>query len=315
MTRATVSGAPPRRGRLIRVLGLAAGLAIVAVLVWTVAGAWGVVTSFDWQPSAGWLVLGVVLVLASFMLSALAYETILGSLHHPPPPVLATVSAWARSLLGRYVPGNVLMLVGRAVMAQAHGVPRRVTLAATTYEQVIALAAAALLAVVALLDVGGGSAVGPFAWLVLAVPLGALLLHPRVFGPVSAWALRRAGRAPLAVLLSLRRVVLMLGWYLVTSAFLGVGVWALVRGAGGPAIGNPVGVASGFLLAFVVSMLVFVVPSGLGVRDAVFTLVLSRQVPVGVAAALSVGSRLALIAIELVFVGLAALAGRGGSRA
>ena len=54
-----------------------------------------------------------------------------------------------------------------------------------------------------------------------------------------------------------------------------------MRGIGGPEIGNPVGVASGFLLAFVVSMLVFIVPSGLGVRDAMLALVLSRQGPGG----------------------------------
>jgi len=294
----------------VRWAGLVAGLVILAILAWTVVDAWGVVTSFDWQPSAGWLVLAVVLALASLMLSALAYEAILGALHHPPPPVLATVSAWARSLLGRYVPGNVLMVVGRAVMAEAHGVPKRVTVAATTYEQVIALVAASLLAVVALLDVGSDSPVGPAVWLVLAVPLVAVLLHPRVFGPVSGWAFRKIGREPLAVLMPFRRVVVMVGWYVVTSGLLGLSVWAFMRGIGGPDIGDPVGVASGFLLAFVVSMLVFIVPSGLGVRDAMLALVLSRQVPGGVAVALSVGSRLFLIAVELVFVGLAAVAGR-----
>ena len=143
--------------RWVRLAGLAAGLAIIAALAWTVVDAWDVVTSFDWQVSAGWLALAVVLALGSLLLSALAYEAILGGLHHPAPPVVSTVSAWARSLLGRYVPGNVLMVVGRAVMAEAHGVPKRITVAATTYEQVIALVAASLLAVVALLEVGSGS--------------------------------------------------------------------------------------------------------------------------------------------------------------
>jgi len=294
----------------VRWAGLAAGLAIIAALAWTVVDAWDVVTSFDWQPSPGWLALAVALALASLVLSALAYEAILGGLHHPAPPVAATVSAWARSLLGRYVPGNVLMVVGRAVMAGAHGVPKRITVAATTYEQVIALVAASLLAVVALFDVGSGSSVGPAAWLVLGVPLAAVLLHPRVFGPASAWALRRVHREPLSALLPFGRVLLMVGWYLVTSALLGLSVWAFMRGVGGPGIGDPMGVASGFLLAFVVSMLVFVVPSGLGVRDALLALVLARQVPGGVAVALSVGSRLFLIAVELVFVALAAAAGR-----
>ena len=72
--------------------GLVAGLVIIALLVWTVVDAWDVVTSFDWQPSAGWLVLSVVLALASLTLSALAYEAILGGLHRPAPPRRAPCS-------------------------------------------------------------------------------------------------------------------------------------------------------------------------------------------------------------------------------
>lgn len=302
------------RRNLMRALGLMAGLLIIIALAYTVFSAWDVITSFDWQPSIGWLALGVLLVLVSLFLSALAYEGILGGLHHPAPPVRATVAAWAKSLLGRYVPGNVLMVVGRAVMAQAHGVPRMVTLAATTYEQIIALAAAAMLAVVSLLDIGSSSAVGPAAWLVLGVPLVTLLMHPRVFGPASTWLLAKVRRPPLGALMPFRRVILMMFWYLVTSALLALGVWAMMRGIGGPAIGDPIGVASGFLLSFVISMLVFVVPSGLGVRDAIFALVLSRQVPGEVAIALSVLSRLLLIAVELLFVSLAAAWGRGAAR-
>ncbi len=298
----------------MRWAGLAVGVLIVAALAWTVVRAWPVVTAFDWQLSPGWLVLAVVLGFASLGLSALAYEAILGGLHRPAPPVLATVSAWARSMLARYVPGNVLMFVGRAVLAEAHGVPKRVTLAATVYEVVLAVAAAALLAVVALLDIGSASAVGPVAWLVLAVPLAVLLMHPRVFGPASAWTLRRVGRERLQALLPFGRVMMMVSWYLVSSALIGFSVWAFMRGVGGPDIGDPVGVASGFLLAFVVSMAVFIVPSGLGVRDAMLALVLARQVPGGVAIALSIGSRLFLIAIELVFVIVATVAGRGRGR-
>mgnify|MGYP003350287360 CR=1 FL=1 len=130
----------------------------------------------------------------------------------------------------------------------------------------------------------------------------------------SRWIQLCRRRPPLGALLPFGRVVVMMGWYLVTSALLALGVWALMRGIGGPAIGNPLEVASGFLLAFVISMLVFVVPSGLGVRDAIFALVLSRQVPGEVAIALSVISRLMLIAVELVFVALAAAWGRGVGR-
>ncbi len=47
----------------VRWAGPAAGLAILGVLVGTVADAGAVVAAFDWQPSVGWLALAVVLAL------------------------------------------------------------------------------------------------------------------------------------------------------------------------------------------------------------------------------------------------------------
>ncbi len=80
--------------------------------------------------------------------SALGYGAIVDRLHHPGPPPLVTLSIWARSLLGRYVPGNVLMVLGRVVLSHERGVPRRVTLAATVYEQALSLGVAAAGAVI-----------------------------------------------------------------------------------------------------------------------------------------------------------------------
>ncbi|MEW6583813.1 MAG: UPF0104 family protein, partial [Actinomycetota bacterium] len=70
----------------------------------------------------------------------------------------------------------------------------------------------------------------------------------------------------------------------------------------------------GFLLAFTVSMLAFVFPSGLGVREGAFALVLATRLPDEVAMTLAVAARLALTAVELGFIAAAVLVARAGRR-
>jgi hypothetical protein len=289
--------------------GLAAGLLVLGFLGWALVDGWSTVSEYDWDLEPGLLVLGCLVLVAFYLCSALGYGAIIDRLHHPGPPARVTISIWAKSLLGRYVPGNVLMVVGRVVLSYERGVPRKASLAATVYEQAltVGVAAAGAVAFVAIYEEGGGDAT---LWLLALVPLGLVALHPRVFGPLSSWLLRKAGRDPLPRLLGLRPLSGLLAWYCGTAVVLGMGIWLLVRSAAGPEAGGPAFVGLAFLLSFAVSMVAFVFPSGLGVREGAFALALAQNVPGSVAVALSVGTRLMLTLVELAFIGAVVLAGR-----
>ncbi|HMM49839.1 MAG TPA: hypothetical protein PKE32_09565, partial [Miltoncostaeaceae bacterium] len=146
----------------------------------------------------------------------------------------------------------------------------------------------------------GGTAV----WYVMLVPLGLIGLHPRIFGPVSAWGLRRLRRAPLTRLLGGGQLLALTGWYALTAAVLGLGMWLLVGSAAGSVAG------SAFLLSFTVSVVAIVVPSGLGGREGVFAVALAQNLPDGPAVAIAVGSRLVLTLVELVFIAGAVVVAR-----
>ena len=289
------------RSPLRRWGGLAAGLLVLGFLAWALVDGWSTVSSYDWNLEPWLVVLGVLVLLAFYATSALGYGAIIDRLHHPGPPALVTLSIWARSLLGRYVPGNVLMVLGRVVLSRERGVPRRATLAATVYEQALSLGVAAAAGVIWLAAYSGSG--DARRWLLVLVPLGLVLLHPRLFGPASAWVLRKAGREPLPRLLATRPLLGLLGWYTGIAALGGVGIWLLVRAAAGAEAGGPAFVGLAFLLSFAVSMIAFIFPSGLGIREGAFALALAQNVPGSVAVALSVGSRLALSLVELAFIG------------
>jgi len=295
-----------------RALGLAAGLLILAFLTLGVVMGWDRVTQYDWRWQPAEAGAGFAALVAMYLMSALGYVLILEQLAGRRVPRRLFVAVWARSILGRYVPGNVLMVASRLVLGREAGIPRRVSFAASVYEQALSLGAVAVGGVV-LIAAYGARTVGPASWLVAFVPLGLVVLHPRLFKPLTGKALQRIGREPLEVLLSGRQLAALLAWYTVVAVLLALGVGLVVRSAA-PEAGPLVYVGLSFLASFVISMLAFVFPSGLGVREGAFALALSRDLPAGVAIAASTGIRLVLTFAELLFVAVAVLLDWQGRR-
>jgi hypothetical protein len=306
---------PQGEGRLSgrrRALGLAAGLLILVFLGLGVANGWDRVTAYEWRFRPGEAAAGFAALVGMYVMSALGYVLILEQLAGRRVPRRRFVAVWARSILGRYVPGNVLMVASRLVLGREAGIARRVSFAASVYEQALSLGACAVGGVI-LIAAYGASTVGPASWLVAVVPLGVVILHPRLFGPLTVKLLARLGREPLDVLLTGRQLVALLAWYAVSAVLLALGVGLVVRSAA-PGAGPLVYVGLSFLGSFVISMLAFVFPSGLGVREGAFALALSRDLPGGVAIAASTGIRLVLTLAELAFVAVAVLVDRRGRR-
>ncbi len=178
-------GTRPPRSRRVRVavqLGIA--LLIFGFLVLTVIDQWGEIKDKGVHFHGVWLLPAGLLLLAFYGLSALAWDFILRFLGYRVGTVQAQV-AWGQPLLARYVPGSVLYVLGRVLLAERLGVPRRTTIASIVYEQAISATAAVGVAsyfVISHPDLQGQ----PLRWAVLLiVPAAIVILHPRVFQPLA----------------------------------------------------------------------------------------------------------------------------------
>ena len=163
------------------------------------------------------------------------------------------------------MPGSVLYVLGRVLLSERAGVPRRITIASIVYEQAISATAAIVVAAYFFIthpDLQGQ----PLRWAVLLlIPLAIVVLHPRVFGPLADRVLRAFGREPLPAVISLRGVLTLLVFYALpsgsSSAF---GIYCVARSVTTIPSGDVLIVGSAQAIGYVAALVTLVAPAGLG---------------------------------------------------
>ncbi|HET7573242.1 MAG TPA: lysylphosphatidylglycerol synthase transmembrane domain-containing protein [Gaiellaceae bacterium] len=171
------------------------------------------------------------------------------------------------SMLAKYVPGGVWTPAARVVAARRYGVTDAGLVTASMLVEAGTSAVAGVLVFVVSLTWTGG--VG--GWTVpLVVAFGvlvAVLVHPRVFQPLSTRVLRRLGHPPLPPLRG-PTLLFLLAYYAFTWVVGGVGLWLLLRSVGDDASASTIVFLGGTsCVGAIVAVLVVIAPSGLGVRE------------------------------------------------
>lgn len=294
--------------------GLHAGIGIMVVLgiaLALIAGL-GDFPDVEWRFRPLALALALVGFSGFLIASAEIWRRLLRALGPELRPLQAQ-EIWFVSGLGRYVPTSLLLPMLRVAMCNRDGVPGRITSATLVYEISLFLAANLALGayfVLTLPDLAGDWQ----RFVVLAIPVIALVgLQPRFFHGLADAALRRMGREPLPRSLPGRRVLEFAALYVVAMIVLGVATYALAQSV------YPVGaddlptVVGSLAVGTGVSIVAFIIPGGLGAREAGMALALSSVMPTAPAVAIAVLSRLFQLGLEVVLALLMLWLARRGS--
>ena len=301
------------RPRLRRGLEIAMVVAIAIFLAAFVASQWSSLPDHDWHFSPGWLALSAGGVVLFYFVQSEAWYLMIRALGESIDPRQAR-AIWGKSLIARYVPTNALMVVGRLVMAERQGVSKRVCLASLVYEVGLQFATAIVVGAYFVINLPQLDD-QPARYVVLAlIPIALVVFHPRIFHPLADRALRKLGRETLPQTLSLGRIVEFCAIYVVAWLAIGLGVVGFAAAVHSIELSDIAYAGAAYPVAFCVAVLTFVVPGGLGTRDAALALSLAAVLPPAVATAIAVGFRIFQTAIELLYVaGSTALARRSPS--
>ncbi|WP_254699077.1 lysylphosphatidylglycerol synthase transmembrane domain-containing protein [Rhodococcus sp. SGAir0479] len=253
------------------------------------------------------LIASTIFILLGMGAAVRAWQHTLGALGRP-VPAFDAARCYLVGQLGKYLPGSVWAFVLQAELARRAGVSRAVAFVAVLVTVGLSTAAALVVGLAglpALFRIGTTAAV---AVLVLA-PIALVCAYPPVLTRLVNVALGLLRRERLHRPLTLHKIGLAFGWSAASWTAYGVHLWLLASSLGGFGTDRLVASVGAIALAMCAGVLVFVVPSGLGVREAVIVAALTPVTDAGTALALALTSRLLFTLCEVLAGGAAALAG------
>ena len=295
---ATVSErAAPRRilRWLLQAIVVGVTLAYVISALW---GNWGEVARLNLDLNPAYLGGALGMALLYLLGRGLLWDRIVSRLVGAHPRAF-NVACWLISVLGKYVPGKVFLLVARLYMYRERGASAALVLVGTLVEAMVLFLSTALLLAGATLTTALD--VSPLLRHSLAVAALALLLvaHPRVL------------RWGISILAKLRKTELTLPEYRLADGLrwtlhmvlswlvLGTGMYLLARSLVYLPPAAVLQLTAAFAVAAVSGTFAVLAPAGIGVREAALTALLTPLMGAGPAAALAILARLWITLAEL----------------
>lgn len=246
-------------------------------------------------------------VLAGLLASALVWRALLADLEAP-LALRPALHVFFLGQLGKYVPGSVFVVAAQMELGRDQGVSRsRVGTASLLFMGV--MVAAGLLAAAVVLPFTSPDALDSYAWVLVVLVLGLVLLAPPVLSRLVAVALQVLRRDPLERPLSWRGTGTALGWALVMWGAYGVHLWLLVRAVPHDAGPSLLLLSTGaYALAWTAGFLFVISPAGAAIREAALVVALSPVLDEPGAVAVALLSRLVMTAGDLVWGAVGAAA-------
>lgn len=288
---------------------------------------WDQLQNYQWRLSPGWLVVSGLLLLASWAMEVGIWRSLL-ALVGGPMDYGPALRIWFLSAVMRYIPGNIWQPLSMTVRCQGRGVRPEATLTSVAlYQAIILLAVAPITALyIAVSGETGLGLLGDFLrgtapWLVAAtlIPVVAFLVRPQWLMALINWGLHKIGREMLDARLTSRRLLALLGVAAINWLLWGASFAALTFGLSeySPAqMGEllPFLVLS-YPIAYAIGFLSFITPSGFGVREGAFYLLLAPLMGGGVVTVAALAMRVWTTIGELIMAGISAIWERVSVRA
>jgi uncharacterized membrane protein YbhN (UPF0104 family) len=279
-----------RQSRWITAARVATGIVLFASVVVATARNWNEVRDTVGRMSLWELVLAELLVLGGLGASVFTWRWSLVELGSR-LRVLHAAKIYLVGQLGKYVPGSFWAFLVQMELAHRVGVPRSRALAASIVAAGVAVLSGLIVGLLVVPSVveSHGLQYSAVAGLVV---IFAAALSPPVLTRLVDVVMRIMRRPPLERPIRWPGMLAATAWSLVSWLAYGVSVWVLALAAGAPAGESFLLCLGGAALAMTAGFLVFIAPSGIGIREAVFVAALSPVLDSGEALSVALVVRL-----------------------
>jgi glycosyltransferase 2 family protein len=300
--------APREAGRVVSLRWARAGAQIVLIggavlfLVKTARDHAGTFSSWDAAMDWPTLLAASALVIGAFALMVLAWSASL-RWWRATVSFLSALRIWSLSNLARFIPGAVWQFAGLAALASDEGISPLAATGAVLLQQLVLLATGIVVAVMmapAWVEpiTGGLSPVATAAIAIIGLVALAILIPlgmPTIGRLLSRLAKREfAWPRPSLPAFAAYAAVLVIPWLIYAAAF-----WLFGRALLGTAAPSLEVAGGAFVASYVAGIIAVFAPAGIAVREAALVAMLAPVVDARAALVLAIGSRLWMIALEI----------------
>lgn len=291
------------RARLFTGLRVLLALLVITAVSVAVARNWAAVSADLGRIDAGTFALAAFLVCLPPILTVLGWRVLMADLGSP-LHLAPAGGIFLVGQLGKYLPGAVWSIVAQAEMGARLHIPRRRSAVVAFVTVALAAICGLIVGVPALpLLISRNDTAGTGWMLLLALPLLAVVLWPRLLNWGIDTVLRVLRREPLEHRLSGRAVLLATTCFLLAWLCSGLHAYVLARAMSSGADASTLALAtvSGFALASSLAMFSVLLPAGVGVREGLLVLLLAPVTSTASATAVVVMSRFLTVAADVLF--------------
>lgn len=278
-------------GRVALLLAVAAAVAYIAVHEWDSVRS--TIARLSWRS----LLAAVAAVIVGMLATVRSWQHVLAAMGvELPYRQAAEVNLVGQ--LGKYLPGSVWAFALQAQLSKRYGLRRSKSLITLLLSAGVTTVTALTLAIFAAPQLATKWGAG--AWLLLLGPLALLTLIPRVLTWIANLALRVIRLPRLESTLSGNQIARAIGWSVASWVCYGTHLWLLTGALARQSFDGWVVATGAFALAMSAGFIAFVLPSGIGVREAVLVAALAPVAAGGPALAIALCSRLLFTIADVV---------------
>ncbi len=270
-----------KKKKFKRIISIIKIVVVVLVLFWIgmrLSEAWNEIVKYDWQINIFWLIMASLLYLAAFFPASVLWYLSLRWMGQT-PDFFTAVNAFYTSQLGKYLPGKAMVVIIRSAMVASEKVKVSIAAVCVFYETLTMMTTGAFLA--SLVIVIWFREHYYYSLLALGtMVLSGLPLVPPIFIRILS-ILRISKYNP-----DLNRYLHAFTWRSIFTGsalmtllwiLFGISLWAAIQGIGivpGEFLANLPRYISVTALAIVLGFAVPIAPGGLGIREAVLSILL-----------------------------------------
>lgn len=278
---------------------------------------WEELQTHRWQINLPWLAASAFLLLAAWAVEIAVWlrllRTVGGQLAYWP-----AARIWFLSAIVRYIPGNVWQPLSMTLLCQRRGVKPEATVTSILLYQVIILLAVTPIAAVYFGATGNWglftdllTGFGPWLISVGLAPLVVFLVRPSLLVDVVNWVLLRFGRSALETGFARAELVFVLGLAAADWLIWGATFCALAFGLNMYTPQQMLALAPHLIavysVAYAIGLLSLITPSGLGVREGAFYLLLAPIMGGGTVTVIALAMRIWTMLGEAIAAGVSLL--------